>query len=92
MPKVTLANAMLRIAETQPNARQYLMDILTSKFTDVNAQNGQIVATTVNGKSMTLQATAGTSLADILQAAEMALSYLEAGFRRVPRSSYAVVR
>ena len=88
----TLANILLRLSEGQTNQRQYLLDILSAKFSDINTQNGQIVATTVNGKSMTLQVSPGTGLADIAEAANLALSFLEKGINQVPGSAYAVVR
>lgn len=89
---VTLANVMLRQAEKSGNAHKYLDDLITAKFTDLNTQNGQIIATSVNGKSMTLQAVAGATLPQIMAAAELALSALERGLDRVPRQTYAVLR
>lgn len=89
---VTLANVLLRQAEKTANARAYLDDLITSKFTDVNAQNGQIVSTTVNGKTLNLQAMPGTTLADIMAAAELALSCLERGLTRVPRQAINLLR
>ena len=89
---VTLANVILRQAEKQPNSRQYLDDLVTAKFTTINLQNGSISATTVNGKSITLQAPPGCSLPQIMAAAELALSALERGLQRVPRQTYAVTR
>lgn len=87
-----LANVLLRQANNQPNARQWLLDLQTAKFSDVNLQNGQITSTTVNGKSMTLQALPGTSLADLLYATELALSALEHGLSAVPSQTYSVLR
>lgn len=90
---VTLANVLLRLGETQTGgARQYLLDLLTAKFADINTQNGQIIATSVNGKSMTIQAVAGVDLASQLKAAELALSALERGLTRVPRQTQGVLR
>ena len=90
---VTLANVMLRIAETQiGGARQYLLDLITAKFADINTQNGQIIATSVNGKSMTIQAVPGATLPQIMAAAELALSALERGLPRVPRQTQGVLR
>lgn len=89
---VTLANILLRQAEKTQNARGYLDDLLTAKWSDLNSQTGQIVGTTVNGKSLTLQAMPGASLADIMSAAELALSCLERGLNRVPRQTYVVFR
>ena len=92
--RVTLANAMLRIAKLQnsTNPRQYLQDIIEAKLGSINVQNGQITSTTVNGKSMTLQALPGTSLIDNLLAAELALTCLERGLDYVPRTTFAVAR
>ena len=87
-----LANIILRQAEKTLNARQYLDDLVTAQFTSVNAQTGQITATTVNGKSMSLQAMPGASLRDIMVAAEMALSAQERGLHRVPRQTYVFLR
>lgn len=89
---VTLANVLLRISETQANQRQYLLDLISAKFADINTQNGQITSTSVNGKSMTLQGAPGASLAQTMAAAELALSCLERGLNRVPRQTYAVAR
>lgn len=89
---VQLANIILRQAEKQPNGRQYLDDLVSSKFSNVNLQNGQITSTTVNGKSVTLQTPPGCSLPQIMAAAELALSALERGLQRVPRQTYAVLR
>ncbi len=90
---VTLANVLLRLAESQPGgARQYLLDLITAKFGAINTQNGQITSTSVNGKSMTLQAVPGASLAQTLAAAELALSALERGLTRVPRQTQGVAR
>lgn len=89
---VTLANILLRQAEKTENARQYLDDIITSKLSIVDTQSGQIVATTVNGKSMTLQTLPGMTIAHYLAAAELALGTLERGLPRVSRSTYVVIR
>ncbi len=90
---VTLANVILRQARNSSNARQYILNIIDAKFTSVNSQGGaQIVATTVNGKSTTLQSLPGMNLSQFLAASELALSSLEAGLNTVPRSTYAVTR
>ena len=90
---VTLANVLLRLGETaEGGQRQYLLNILAAKFADLNAQNGQIIATSVNGKSMTIQAVAGVDLASQVKAAELALSALERGLPRVPRQTQGVLR
>jgi ribosome-associated translation inhibitor RaiA len=89
---VQLANIIIRQAEKTQNARAYIDELITAKFTTVNAQNGQIVGTTVNGKTLNLQAMPGTSLADIMSAAELALSTLERGLNRVPRQTSVLFR
>lgn len=89
---VTLANIMLRQAEKTANARQYVDDLITSTFSTIGAQGGMIIGTSVNGKTMTLQALPGMTQAHYVAAAELALSSLEAGLTRVPRTSYAISR
>ena len=88
----TLANALIRVAQTQTAPRQYLLDLIASKVGSITSLNGQITSTTVNGKSMTLQAVKGASVSEVLDAAQLALSCLECGLNRVPSSTYAVVR
>ncbi len=87
-----LANALLRQAEKQQNPRQYLDDILASKLTAISGQGGVIIGTTVNGKSATFQAMPGTTVADFMSAALLALQALECGLHSVPASTYAVLR
>lgn len=82
-----LANILLRQAEKTANPRAYLDELITAKFTTVNAQNGQIIGTTVNGKTVTLQALPGAKLTDVMQAADLALGALEAGLHRVPSTT-----
>lgn len=89
---VTLANSLIRQANKTQNARGYLDDLLTAKLTVISAQGGVIISTTVNGKSATFQAVAGTTVADFMNAAELALSALERGLTRAPRVTYAVLR
>jgi ribosome-associated translation inhibitor RaiA len=89
---VSLANILLRQAEKTGNTRAYLDDLITAKFTDVSAQGGNIIGTTVNGKSVQLQIQAGASARDIMVAAELALSCLERGLTRVPRQTYGLLR
>lgn len=89
---VTLANALLRQAQKTGNARAYLDDIITSKLTTASAQGGAIISTTVNGKSVTFQAMPGTTIADFMSAALLALETLECGLNRVPRSTWGVTR
>lgn len=87
-----LANVLLRQAYKTTNPRAYLDDIITAKVTTASAQGGVIISTTVNGKSATFQAMPGTTVADFMSAAELALSSLECGLRRVPGQTYGVLR
>ncbi len=67
------------IANQPADPRGWLMDLQASKWSSVNAQTGQIVGTSVNGKSVTLQALPGINLADLIQATEIAIQTVEAG-------------
>jgi hypothetical protein len=87
-----LANALLRQAEKTENPRQYLDDIISSKLTAISGQGGAIISTTVNGKSATFQALPGTTVADFMAAAMLALQALECGLHTVPSKTYAVLR
>ena len=87
-----LANIMLRQAEKTDNPRDYLDSLLPAKFTTASAQGGAITATTVNGKSVTFQAIPGTTLADFMAAANMALEALECGLKVVPSKISGVLR
>lgn len=89
---VTLARVLLRQANKTQNARAYLDDLITAKVTATSAQGGVIIATSVNGKSVTFQAQPGTTAMDFITAAELALSCLEAGLTTVPRQTYGVLR
>lgn len=89
---VTLANVLLRQAEKTGNARAYLDEIITAKLSDISAQGGQIVGTTVNGKTLTLQSLPGMSTRDYMAAAELALGCLERGLNRVPRQTTVLFR
>jgi len=75
------------IANQPANPREWLMDLQATKWTTVNAQTGQIVGTSVNGKSVSLQAIPGINLADLFQATEIALQTIEAGLTS-PASEY----
>lgn len=81
-----LVNVLLRQASinNEGDPRQWLIDLQTTKWTDVNAQNGQIVGTSVNGKSVTLASLPGTSIADIMMATEVAIQLVDAGFDYAP--------
>lgn len=89
-----LVKILIRQAKkAQPgNPVAWLEALQSAKWADMSAQNGQIVATSVNGKSVSLQALPGTSIADILTATEVAIETLEAGLDAPPTSSYAAFR
>lgn len=87
-----LANILIRQAQKTDNARAYLDDLITAKVTTASAQGGVIIATTVNGKSLTLQALPGTTVADFMSAALLALQALECGLNSVPSQTYGVLR
>ena len=89
---VQLANILIRQANKTSNARNYLDALITSQYTTVAAQGGVIISTTVNGKSVTLQAMPGTTVADVMRAADLALAALEAGLNRVPRNTMGILR
>lgn len=89
---VQLANILIRQAQKTQNARAYLDELITSKLTATSAQGGVIISTSVNGKSVTFQAQAGTTVADFMNAAELALTALECGLTRVPRKTYGMLR
>ena len=89
---VTLANVLLRQAQKTQNARDYLDTLITSKWDSVDANGGQIVGTTVNGKSVQLSVPSGASIMQIMAAAELALSALECGLTRVPRQTSVNLR
>lgn len=77
----TLVQILIRraIANQPADPRGWLLDLQASKWTSVNSQTGQIVGTSVNGKSVSLQALPGINLADLFTATELALQTLEAG-------------
>lgn len=89
---VTLANVLIRQANKTASPREYLDSLITSKLTTASAQGGVIISTSVNGKSVTFQAMPGTTVADFMTAAELALTALERGLTRVPRQTYGVLR
>lgn len=81
-----LVNILLRQAEINnpDDPRQWLIDLQSTKWTDVNAQNGQIVGTSVNGKSVTLAMPDGMSIMSIMSATEIAIGVLDAGLTYAP--------
>lgn len=89
-----LAQILLRQARiAQPsNPRDWLETLQTTKWTDVNKQNGQIIGSSVNGKSIQLQALPGTSIADIMMATEIALQTIDAGLTNPVTRTVAVMR
>jgi len=89
-----LVAVVLRQARRNNPARPevWLATLQASKWTTVSAQNGQIVGTSVNGKSISLQAMPNTSIADLMIATELALQILEAGGDMPTSSTRAVFR
>ena len=75
------------IANQPSDPRGWLMDLQQTKWESVNTHNGQIIGTSVNGKSINLHAVPGTTLADLLTATELALQTIEAGLTS-PASEY----
>jgi len=76
-----IVSVLLRQARRN-NASQpekWLEDLQATKWTSVSAQNGQIIGTSVNGKSVSIQVLPGTSIADLMINTELALQILEAG-------------
>ena len=67
----------------------WLTDLQATKWEGVNAQNGQITGTSVNGKSVYIAALPGCSIADLLMATELAIQTLENGFIAPPGVTHA---
>lgn len=76
-----LVSVLLRQAKNNSpgDPVSWLETLQTSKWTDVNAQNGQITGTSVNGKTVSIATLPGCSIADLLMATEIALQTLERG-------------
>lgn len=88
----TLANILIRQANKTANPQAYLDELITSKVTTASSQGGVIISSTVNGKSVTFQAMPGTTIADFMSAALLALQALECGLSSVPSTTYGVTR
>ena len=88
-----LANVLIRIANAESDDPQaWLIALLTSKYGEASSSNGQIVGTSVNGKSVSIQMIPGVSVADYMSAANLALAALERGLSGVPASTQALMR
>lgn len=89
-----LVSILLRQARRNnaSNPRKWLEDLQASKWTDMSAQNGQIVGTALNGKSITVQALPGTTIADLIMATELALQTIDAGFTAPVSQTAAFLR
>jgi hypothetical protein len=89
-----LVAVLLRQARRNNPSRPevWLADLQATKWTSVSAQNGQIIGTSVNGKSVSLQALPYTSIADLMIATELALQVFEAGGDMPTSSTRAVFR
>lgn len=75
-----LVSTLLRraIAEAPADPRTWLMNVQAACWNSMNTQGGQIVSSTVNGKSVTLSL-AGTSRDEIMKACEVALQAMDSG-------------
>lgn len=89
-----LVQILMRQARTASpsNPIGWLEDLQTTKWNAINAQNGQIIGTSVNGKTVQLQALPGTSIADIIMATELAIQTYEAGLAQPRSESVAFLR
>jgi hypothetical protein len=88
-----LVKILLRQANAQSpeDPAGWLTALQLAKWNAVNAQNGQITGTMVNGKSVTLSVSGAFSLADILNASEIALQCVEQGLSSLPSRTQAVL-
>jgi hypothetical protein len=86
-----LVSVLLRQANNnspgQPNV--WLEALQLTKWTSLNAQNGQITGTSVNGKSVYLSTPPGCSIADLMAATEIALQICERGLSGPPGTTQA---
>lgn len=82
----TLVQILIRQANTNApsDPTGWLETLQSTKWSTVNTQSGQIIGTSVNGKSVSLQVLPGFSLADVLTATEIALQTLETGLTSPP--------
>lgn len=90
----TLVQILIRQAlrNNEANPREWLEDLQATKWTSVNTQSGQIIGTSVNGKSVNLQALPGINLADVIMATELAIQTLDAGMMSPRSESYGILR
>jgi len=80
MLKLLVAVLMRQANNNSPgDPATWLEALQVTKWTSVNAQNGQITGTSVNGKSVYLSTAPGCSIADLLMATELALQLCERG-------------
>lgn len=88
-----LVNILIRQAKRNApdDPATWLGDLQAGKWGALNAQTGQITSTMVNGKSVTIQATPGCSLADILAASELAIQCIQRGLDAMPSRTRAVL-
>lgn len=89
-----LVSILLRQAQRNnpANPRDWLLDLQDAKWSAVSTQNGQIIGTSVNGKTVQLQALPGTSIADLLMATELAIQTIDAGLSSPRTESVAFFR
>jgi hypothetical protein len=74
------------------NPRDWLDDLQATKWTSVNTQSGQIIGTSVNGKTVQLQALPGINLEQVIFAIELAIETLDAGLTYPRTESVAFFR
>ena len=67
----------------------WLEALQLAKWDSVNAQNGQITGTSVNGKSVYMTTLPGCSIADTLFASQRAMELIEAGHSGPPSKTQA---
>jgi hypothetical protein len=92
MLKLLVAVLMRQANAQSPGEPQTWLEALQlTKWDSVNAQNGQITGTSVNGKSVYLTTLPGCSIADILMATELALQLIERGHSGPPGKTQAVL-
>lgn len=86
-----LVAVLMRQAETNSpgDPATWLQSLQSTKWSSLNAQNGQITGTSVNGKSVYLAALPGCSIADILMATELAIQLCERGLSGPPGKTQA---
>ena len=78
-------------AQSPEDPVAWLQALQRAKWDSVNAQNGQITGTSVNGKSVYMTTLPGCSIADTLFASQYALRLIERGHSGPPGKTQAVL-